>query len=126
MSETTEPDTTEPETSEPETTAPDATAGDTNKPTIALLVKFKSRLPLEELRRRYHERMPQVRAMSGIVQKYYVHDEASGEVGGLYLWDSEESLQAYLASDLRKTIGSAYEVEGTPTVQRLSVLDILR
>ena len=99
---------------------------ESTQPAIALLVKFKSRLELDELQRRYRERMPKFRALSGLVQKYYVHDEATGEIGGLYLWDSEESLKAYLGSDLRKTIGSAYEVEGEPVVLRLGVLDVLR
>lgn len=96
------------------------------QPTVAVFVKFKSALSLEEFRRRYHERMPAFRALPGLMQKYYVHDESTGEVGGFYLWDSEESLQRYLSSDLRKTIGSAYEVQGEPTVQRLSVLDVLK
>jgi hypothetical protein len=97
-----------------------------SQPAIALLVKFKTALTIEELQRRYRERMPEFRALGGLVQKYYVQDPATGEVGGLYLWDSEASLKAYLASDLRKTIGSVYEVEGEPTVQRMSVLDVLR
>jgi heme-degrading monooxygenase HmoA len=90
------------------------------------MVKFKSALSMEELQRRYRERMPDFRSLPGLVQKYYVHDPATDEVGGLYLWDSEESLQAYLASDLRKTIAAVYEVQGQPVVQRLSVLDVLR
>jgi len=48
--------------------------------------------------RRYKERMPQFRELPGLVQKYYSYDEATGEWAGIYLWDSEESLAAYLES----------------------------
>lgn len=93
---------------------------------VMLMVKFKSRLAPEELRRRYKERLPDFRALPGLIQKYYFYDDSTDEWGGLYLWDSAESLQAYLDSDLRKSIASVYEVEGTPRVERLSMLEALR
>lgn len=99
---------------------------DQSPPTIAFLVKFTSGLSPEELQRRYRERMPRFREVPGLVQKYYVRDEATGEWGGLYLFDAPESLEGYLASELRKTIAETYDVQGQPVVQRLAILDILR
>jgi Putative mono-oxygenase ydhR len=75
---------------------------------------LKSRLPYEELERRYKERMPKFRDVPGLVQKYYSYDAAAGERAGIYLWDSEASLAAYLESDRRKTIPSAYELVEPP------------
>jgi heme-degrading monooxygenase HmoA len=99
---------------------------DTKAAKVVLLVKFKSRLSVDEARRRYVERMPRFRELPGLLQKFYFYDEQTKEYGGVYVWDSEESVQTYLESDLRKSIATAYEIEGTPRVERLSVTDILR
>ncbi len=97
------------------------------RPTIMLIVRgLKSDLPQEELERRYKERMPQFREVPGLVQKYYSVDESTGEWAGIYLWDSDESLAAYLESDLRKTIPSAYELTEPPRVERFPIVDVLR
>lgn len=99
---------------------------DTSRVKAMTVVKFKSRLSEDELKKRYPERMPDFREVPGLVQKFYVYDEPAGEWGGIYLWDSEASARSYMASDLRKTIGSFYEVDGPPRVDALSVLDVLR
>lgn len=93
---------------------------------LAIVVKFRTRLSTDELRKRYLERLPKFRDVQGLLQKFYIYDESSKEWGGIYVWDSEQSAQAYLESDLRKTITTAFEVEGTPRVERLEVVDVLR
>jgi heme-degrading monooxygenase HmoA len=94
---------------------------------IMLIVRgMKSDLPRSELERRVKERMPQFRDMPGLIQKYYSYDESTAEWAGIYLWDSEESLQAYLESDLRKTIQEAYELTTTPRVERFPLIEVLR
>ena len=85
--------------------------GDVTTAKVMMVVKFRSRLSADEIERRYKARIPEFRQVSGLVQKYYIYDESSGEWGGIYLWDSEESVERYLASDLRKSIPSTYEVE---------------
>lgn len=97
------------------------------QPTIMLIVRgLKSKLPPDELERRYKERMPEFRDIPGLVQKYYSHDTSTNEWAGIYLWDSEESLAAYLESDLRKSIPSAYELVEPPRVERFAIVDVLR
>ena len=97
------------------------------RPAILLIVRgLKSKLPYEEMERRARERMPEFRALPGLVQKYYSYDESTQEWAGIYLWDSEESLAAYLESDLRKTIPSAYELTGPPQIERYPVVEVLR
>jgi heme-degrading monooxygenase HmoA len=93
---------------------------------VVIIVKFRSRLSADEIKRRYRERMPEFRQLPGLVQKYYFHDDSTGEWGGIYLWDSQESVEEYLASDLRQTIPAAYEIDGAPQVERLLVMDTLR
>lgn len=42
------------------------------------------------------------------------------------MWDSEQSLAAFLESDLRKTIPSAYELIEPPRIERFPIVDVLR
>ena len=95
-------------------------------PGVLLIVRFKSSLTPEELERRYKERLPEFQALPGLVQKYYLYDPSSDEWGGLYLWDSQSSLDHYLASDLRKSIPETYEIVGAPRIETSNVIDILR
>lgn len=97
------------------------------QPTVMLIVRgLKSKLSYDELERRYKERMPQFREVPGLLQKYYSYDSSTGEWAGIYLWESEESAAAYLESDLRKTIPSAYELTQPPRVERFPIVGVLR
>ena len=95
-------------------------------PAVLLLVRIRTRLPLDEIMARAEKRMPEFRALGGLLQKYYVHDPATGEIGGLYLWESAEALAEYRESELRKTIAEAYEAEEEPRVEVLRVITPLR
>lgn len=96
-------------------------------PKIILVVGgLRSDLSREEMERRYKERLPEFRDVAGLVQKYYTYDETTHEWAGIYLWESEEALAAYLDSDLRKSIPEAYELTGAPVIQRFAVVDVLR
>ena len=64
--------------------------------------------------------------MTGLKQKYYFQDTETGEIGGLYLWDSPEALAEYRTSALRATIAAAYKVEGPPRIDVLKVIMPLR
>ena len=95
-------------------------------PALIMSVRFKSALTFTELMGIAKERADAFRALPGLLQKYYVEDPASGEVGGIYVWDSQASLDEYRASDLRASIGEAYQVIGPPKVEVLRVAMPLR
>ena len=99
---------------------------DASTPEVVVVVKFRSRLSVDEVDRRFRERMPKFRELPGLIQKYYFHDDATGEWGGIYVWDSQESVERYMASDLRQSIPAAYEIDGAPRVESLSVVETLR
>ena len=49
-----------------------------------------------------------------------------GSYGGIYVWDSTESLKAFKESDLAKSIPQAYEVVEAPNVEIMNILFQLR
>ena len=46
--------------------------------------------------------------------------------GGIYLWDSVESLKAFRESDLAASIPEAYEITEAPNIEMMDVLFKLR
>ncbi len=90
-----------------------------------LTVKFATTLSEEEVLATAHERADQFRALPGLVQKYYVKLAEPDHYGGVYIWDSLESMQSYRESELAATIASAYKVVGKPQIEVLeSVLQL--
>lgn len=60
--------------------------------------------------------------MPRLLQKYYVKDNETGEFGGVYVWDSEESLRNFRESELARTIPVAYKVTGQARVETFQVM----
>jgi heme-degrading monooxygenase HmoA len=89
-------------------------------------VRLKSTLGQEELLNKALERKPQFEAQPGLLQKYYVKLSAENEYGGVYIWDSAESLQAFRQTDLAKSIPEAYEVTEAPNIELMNILFQLR
>jgi len=85
--------------------------GDATMP-VVLLVRIRSALAPEELAQRAQERRSQFEAVPGLLQKLYIRDEATGEVGGLYFFASREHLAAFRDSGLAGSIAAAYEATG--------------
>ena len=90
------------------------------------IVKLKSNLDEGTLLERARDREPKFRAIPGLLQKYYVKMGSPGEYGGIYLWDSRESMAAFRTSELAASIPAAYEVVEAPDIQVLDVMFKLR
>lgn len=93
---------------------------------IVQFVQFETTLSEEEVMAVAKERQPQFQAIPGLVQKYYLKLNKPNHYGGFYIWDSPESLAAFRASDLAKTIPAAYRVVGAPDVDIHELLFPLR
>jgi len=93
---------------------------------IIQIVTFESELSEDEVVAVANERIERFRALDGLLQKYYVRLDAPNHYGGVYIWDSAESLAKYRESDLASTIAQAYEVKGQPKIQFLHTLFPLR
>jgi hypothetical protein len=74
-----------------------------------LFVRIKSGLDTAEFDRRLVERRPRFRDVPGLMQKVYGRDPATGEVCGIYFFDSGEALAAFRETELAQTIPTAYE-----------------
>lgn len=93
---------------------------------ILQIIRLKTKLSEEELLKRARVREPQFKAIPGLVQKYYVKMGEPGLFGGVYVWDSKESLQTYRKSELAASIPQAYELLEAPDIELLDVLFCLR
>lgn len=86
-----------------------------------LFVRIKSQLDVKELDRRIIERRPRFLEVPGLVQKIYGRDQATGDVCGIYFFESQAALDAFRQSELAKTIPTAYEASDV----RREVYDVL-
>lgn len=96
------------------------------QPSLVLLVRFKSRLSLEQVEKVIASRIDEFRGLKGLQQKYYLQDSSTGEIAGLYLWESNEDFLTYRESELRRSIAEAYQAEGEPRIEVYGVLKSLR
>jgi hypothetical protein len=74
-----------------------------------LFVRITSGLDTQEFDRRLLERRPRFREVPGLVQKIYGRDETTGDVCGIYFFESQEALAAFRDTELAATIPTAYE-----------------
>ena len=93
---------------------------------IVQVVKYKTGLTDEEAAKTIAQRAPQYEALPGLRQKLYIREPETGEYGGIYVWDDEESMREFRQSDLAATIPEAYRVEGEPRVEIFELVSVLR
>jgi len=93
---------------------------------IIQIIKLKSKLSEEELLKTAKERAPRFKAIPGLLQKYYVKLGQPNQFGGIYVWDSKESLQSYRESELAASIPRAYKLIEAPNIEIIDVLFQLR
>ena len=93
---------------------------------IIQIIRLKSNLEESELLSRAEKRLPQFKAIAGLLQKYYVKLAEPGQYGGLYVWESREALKEFQSSELAASIPAAYEIIEAPDVELLEVFSALR
>jgi hypothetical protein len=86
-----------------------------------LFVRIKSGLDRQEFERRLLERRPRFREVPGLVQKLYGRDDETGDVCGIYFFESQDALSAFRETELARTIPAAYEAVDV----RREVYDVL-
>jgi Putative mono-oxygenase ydhR len=74
-----------------------------------LFARIKSGLDRQEFERRLLERRPRFREVPGLVQKIYGRDDETGDVCGIYFFESQDALSAFRETELARTIPAVYE-----------------
>jgi heme-degrading monooxygenase HmoA len=106
--------------------SPDDRLEEQSEEMVVQIIKIKSELSEEELLKVARERALKFKAIPGLLQKYYVKLSRPGEYGGIYVWDSKESMRAFKESDLAAGIPQAYSVVEGPDIEILEMLFQLR
>ena len=92
---------------------------------IIQILKLRTPLSETEITAIARERVPEYRAVPGLLQKYYLKLDG-GQFGAVYIWDSPESLNTFRESELAATIASSYRVSEPPQIEFGDVLFQLR
>jgi len=93
---------------------------------VIVQVTFETELSEDEVVRRAEARIEEFRALPGLLQKYYIKLKQPNHYGGIYVWDSMESLAAFRQSELAKSIPGVYQVKGQPSIQVMDAFFPLR
>lgn len=76
-----------------------------------LSVKFKSNHSPEVLMKTCHEDLEIFRNVPGLVEKYYIAEESTGAISGIYLFETKSARATFWTSELAATIPSRYAVD---------------
>ncbi|TCP23772.1 putative monooxygenase ydhR [Scopulibacillus darangshiensis] len=86
-----------------------------------LSMRFKSNKSPEELEQLSEEGFSKFRALKGLIEKYYIKNEETGEVGGIYLWENEKDLMEYIEGPIVKSLPERFGLEKPPSLEILDV-----
>lgn len=75
-----------------------------------LAVKFNSTLSPEKLGKTCNEDLDAFRKVPGLIQKYYIAEESTGALSGIYFFVSTRDREAFWNSQLAKEIPQRYGV----------------
>ena len=92
---------------------------------IIQIIRYKSGLSYDEVNLQFIKRSDRYRSVPGLIQKYYVKYTETGEYGGIYVWDSLESLDAWKAGNLSGTLADTYKIEGEPVRELAETMLVL-
>lgn len=97
-----------------------------SKTVSVLSVKFQSSHTPKKLMEACNENLETFRNVPGLIQKYYMVEEETGAISGIYLFDSQSAREAFWTSDLAKTIPNTYGVKvETKRVEKFDMAIIL-
>jgi len=75
-----------------------------------LLVKFSSSLSAAALLNICQEDLETFRNVPGLLQKYYLAEESTGAISGVYIFETRDARSAFWTSELAKNIPTKYGV----------------
>jgi Putative mono-oxygenase ydhR len=75
-----------------------------------LAVKFNSTLSAEKLINVCKENLEIFRNVPGLIQKYYITEESTGAISGIYIFENKTARETFWNSALAKDIPARYGV----------------
>jgi hypothetical protein len=75
-----------------------------------LAVKFKTTLQPEDFMKTCKENLQDFRDVPGLIEKYYLAEELTGAISGVYLFATKSAREAFWTSELAKDIVPRYGV----------------
>lgn len=77
---------------------------------VVLAVKFNSSLSAEALMTACEKGLEAFRNVPGLIQKYYIAEELTGAISGIYIFENKSARESFWASALAKSIPGTYGV----------------
>ncbi|MEP7372725.1 MAG: hypothetical protein ABI675_05000 [Chitinophagaceae bacterium] len=91
-----------------------------------LSVKFNSMLSADELMNAYQEDLETFKNLPGLLQKYYMTEECTGAILGIYIFETKPDREAFRASELAKKIPLRYGmIPGTLRIELYDMASVL-
>ena len=90
------------------------------------VVRFQSKLDFEGVIETSKTRIPEFEKLTGLIQKYYTQTADGNRIAGIYVWDCEDSLEKFRASELAASIPQVYQIIGPPEIETYEVAYTLR
>ncbi|MBI1341919.1 MAG: hypothetical protein GC171_03180 [Terrimonas sp.] len=91
-----------------------------------LAVKFKTSFEAKELMKICNENLQSFRDVPGLIEKYYLAEEVTGAISGIYLFTTKAAREAFWTSELAKDIVPRYGViVDTLRVERYDIAIVL-
>lgn len=81
-----------------------------NKVASVLVVKFNSSHNPQNLMTACENGLDTFRNVPGLIQKYYISEEETGALSGIYLFSSKAARETFWTSDIAKAIPAKYGV----------------
>lgn len=101
-------------------------AGDDADGGVIQIIRVESALSRDEVVKVAAATSAEFETIPGLKQKYYVELGEPNHYGAVYIWESRDAMMAFLETDLARTMGDAYQLTSTPTVEILSTVFQLR
>lgn len=87
-----------------------------------LSVKFNSAHSPEELISVCQEDLEKFRNVPGLIQKYYLAEDLTGAISGIYIFETNSARESFWSSELAKSIPTRYRV--VPETLRVEQYDM--
>lgn len=91
-----------------------------------LSIRFRSAKTTQEMAAMSDASLPMFQKLPGLIQKYYVANRETDEVGGVYIWETSEHLQTYLAGPIVKAMPERFAMPEPPRIEILDVNQHIR